>query len=298
MKKRPDFRNAGKKSAITTCVLFLLICLGFVYLYPLLYMIMTAIMTEEDLVNPTISWVPTRLDLSSFKKVWEVMDYPESLKTSVLYSLVCAIAQTFTCALAGYALSRFRVPGKKLWVVMLIFVFIIPTDVLMIPRYVLFNKFGLVGSTLSMILPALLGQGLKSSIFILIFMQAFDALPKSFDEAAQLDGANKLTVFFRVTLPLVVPSIVLCFLFSVVWYWNETTLLSSLVGSDFQSLPLQLERFNNMFNSATKGDSATRLNERYQFAATLLTILPLVIFYLVAQKQFVKGIESSGITGE
>lgn len=282
-------------------VYFLLICIGFVFLYPLLYMVVTSLMCTEDLVNPTISWVPTRLDLSNFEMVWSVLDYPTSLGVSVLFSLTCAVLQTISCALMGYALARFHVPLKMLWMGILVFIFVIPSDVITVPRYILFNELKLVGSPLAMILPAALGQGLMSSIFVLIFMQAFSSVPKSYDEAAQLDGASRLKVFFVVALPMAIPSIVLCLLFSLVWYWNETAQVALLVGGDFQTLPLQLDAFNALFNasfSSDFGDTANRLNERYQFAATLLTIVPLILFYLVMQKQFVKGIESSGITGE
>ena len=291
----------GKNMAINTVIYFLLITIGFVYLYPLIYMIITSLMTTEDLINPTIMWVPTKIDFSNFEMVWGVLEYPTSLVTSIVFSVICALVQTVCCALMGYALARFEVPLKKFWVVMLIVTFMIPADVIMIPRYILFNSFKMIGSPLAMVIPAALGQGLKSSIFVLIFMQAFAAVPKSFDEAAQLDGAGRIRVFFKIALPMAVPSIVLCIIFSLVWYWNETAQTAMLVGSDFQTLPLQLQSFDALFKasfSTSFGDEANRLNERYQFAATLLTIVPLMLFYLVMQKQFVKGIESAGITGE
>ena len=282
-------------------IYFLLICIGFVYLYPLLYMLVTSLMSTEDLVNPTISWVPTKVELSNFQMALSVLDYPTSLGVSVAFSVACAVLQTVSCALMGYALAKFRVPCKMLWMALLIVIFIIPADVITIPRYILFTELKLVGSPLALALPAALGQGLKSSIFVLIFMQAFESMPKSFDEAAQLDGAGRLRVFFVVALPMAIPSIVLCFLFSMVWYWNETAQVALMIGGDFQTLPLQLDAFNSLFGasfSTSFGDTANRLNERYQFAATLLTILPLILFYLGLQKQFVKGIESTGITGE
>ena len=300
-----NFKEKMKQGAsavgVDAIVYFLLICIGFVFLYPLLYMIVTSLMCEEDLINPTIAWVPTRLDLSNFEMVWSVLDYPKSLGISIVFSVICAVLQTVSCALMGYAMARFRVPFKKLWMVLLIFIFIIPSDVITIPRYILFNELSLIGSPLAMVLPAALGQGLKSSIFVLIFMQAFNSVPKSFDEAAQLDGAGRLRIFFKIALPMAVPSIVLCLLFSIVWYWNETAQTAMLIGGDFQTLPLQLQAFNTLFGASFStdfGDTANRLNERYQFAATLLTIVPLILFYLVMQKQFVKGIESAGITGE
>ncbi len=299
--RKEGIGQRAAKAGTNALTYFLLICFGFVFLFPLLYMVVTSLMSTEDLINPTIAWIPTKLDFSNFKMVWDVMDYPTSLTTSVVFSLVCAVVQTISCALMGYALARFRVPFKMLWMALLIFIFIIPSDVITIPRYILLNELELIGSPLVMILPAALGQGLKSSIFVLIFMQAFNTVPKSFDEAAQLDGAGRLKVFFRIALPMAVPSIVLCLLFSIVWYWNETAQVALLIGGDFQTLPLQLDAFNSLFASSFStsfGDTANRLNERYQFAATLLTIIPLIAFYLVMQKQFVKGIESSGITGE
>lgn len=290
-----------KTTALHGMIYFLLITIGFVYLYPLIYMVVTSLMTTEDLVNPTIMWVPTKLDLSNFQMVWDVLDYPTSLITSIVFSVICALLQTMSCALMGYAMARFNVPLKKLWIVMLILVFLIPADVIMIPRYILFNTFKMIGSPLAMVIPAALGQGLKSSIFVLIFMQAFGSVPKSFDEAAQLDGAGRFKLFYQIALPMAGPSIVLCIIFSLVWYWNETAQTAMLVGSDFQTLPLQLQSFDSLFGasfSTSFGDAANRLNERYQFAAILLSIIPLILFYLVMQKQFVKGIESTGITGE
>ena len=298
---KETLRHRAATAGTNALSYFLLIAIGFVFLYPLLYMVVTSLMSTEDLINPTIAWVPTKVDISNFKMVWSVMNYPGSLATSAIFSLVCAVLQTISCALMGYALSRFRVPFKMLWMALLVFIFIIPSDVITIPRYILFNELELIGSPLAMVLPAALGQGLKSSIFVLIFMQAFNAMPKSYDEAAQLDGAGRLRVFFVMALPMAIPSIVLCLLFSMVWYWNETAQVALLIGGDFHTLPLQLDAFNSLFASSFStsfGDTANRLNERYQFAATLLTIIPLVLFYLVLQKQFVKGIESSGITGE
>ncbi len=305
MRNSTFVKSQAKKTAKTVGInlifYFLLITVGFVFLYPLLYMVITAFMTTEDLINPTIMWVPTKLALSNFSMVWEALEYPKALVTSIIFVTFCAFFQTLSCALMGYALAKFDIPLKKLWVVILVILFVIPTDVMTIPRYVLFNNYGLIGSPLSMILPAALGQGLKSTIFILIFMNGFASVPKSFDEAASLDGAGKFKIFTHIAIPMATPVITLCVIFSVVWYWNDTAQTAMLVGGDFGTLPLQLQQFDGAFNNmvgAGFGDASNRLNECFQFAAVLLTIVPLIIFYLVMQKHFVKGIESSGITGE
>lgn len=291
--KRPDF---GK-----IAIYFLLIVFGFIYLYPVIYMIVVSLMPTEDLVNPTIRWIPTSIDLSNFRQVFEVLEYPAALGTTVALSAVCCIFQTVSCALMGYALARYQVPLKRLWIVLLVVVFVIPTNVITIPRYVLYNSYGLINTPLAIVLPALLGQGLKSTVFVLLFMQSFASYPKSFDEAAQLDGAGRLRVFFKVALPMAGPIIVLSLLFSAVWYWNETAQTGMFAGSALKTLPLQLQAFDTAFGKAFPADFGSelnRLNERYQMAATILVISPLVILYLFLQRKFVQGIEASGITGE
>jgi multiple sugar transport system permease protein len=202
--------------------------------------------------------------------------------------------------LAGYALAKYNVSLKKLWIGALIFVFVVPSSLTLVPQYVLFNTYDLIGSEWSVWLPSLFGQGLKSSLFVLVFMQGFN-YPKSYDEAAQLDGAGQIRTFFRIALPMVVPTIILSLLLSFVWYWNETTKSSLYLNGELMTLPLQLSKFNSLFGAAypsSQGSSLNRLNERIQMAATLLTVAPLMLLYLVMQKQFVQGVESSGITGE
>ena len=124
--RRDTLKQKAAGIGANAAVYFLLICIGFVFLYPLLYMVVTSLMCTEDLVNPTITWVPTRLDLSNFEMVWSVLDYPTSLGISVSFSVVCAVLQTVSCALMGYALARFNVPCKMLWMAMLIVIFSTP----------------------------------------------------------------------------------------------------------------------------------------------------------------------------
>ena len=148
-------------------------------------------------------------------------------------------------------------------------------------------------------IPAALGQGLKSAIFILVFYQYFSTYPKSFDEAASLDGAGKFKIFVRIALPIASSAILLSLLFSFVWYWNETYQSNLLFGGKLTTLPLKLQSFTAIYQT-TYGDgtAATNPNMSIILAGTLLSVLPMIILYLVAQKQFITSIEQSGITGE
>lgn len=278
----------------------LLLDFGFVYIYPIIYMILVSLMPTSDLVNPTIKWLPTYLDFENFIQVFNTLSYPAAFANTVILAGIAAIVQTFCCALAGYALARYKVPGKKLWVCMLVFVFVVPSSLTLVPQYVLFTSYNLIGSPLSIWLPAAFGQGLKSSLFVLVFMQGF-SYPKAYDEAAHLDGAGQARTFFKIALPMVVPTIILSLLLSFVWYWNETAKSGLFLDGQMNTLPLQLQRFDSLFGAAYpsgQGSSMNRLNERIQMAATLLTVAPLMLLYLLLQKQFVRGVEASGITGE
>lgn len=295
-------RNDGKwGTRLTTLAIYLLLLdFGFVYIYPVIYMVLVSLMPTSDLINPTIQWIPTYLDFENFKQVYTALEYGPTFSNTVIIAGTASILQTLSCALAGYGLAKFRVPLKKLWVGMLILVFVVPTSLTLVPQYVLFNNYKLIGSPLSIWLPAAFGQGVKSSLFVLVFMQGF-SYPKAYDEAAQIDGAGAIRRFFQLALPMVVPTIILSLLLSFVWYWNETSRSSMYLDGQIMTLPLQLDKFNSLFGNAypsSAGSSLNRLNERIQMAATLLTVGPLMILYLIMQKKFVEGVEASGITGE
>ena len=281
---------------------FLLIGISAVFLYPLLYMISNSLKSVEDLVNPTVDWLPSHLYWGNFGKALYTLRYEKTLPLTIGYVLVATLAQTLSCAMAGYAFARHEFPLKKLWTVMLIAAFLIPAQVTLVPKYLMFYRYGLVNTPFSIWLPSLFGQGVNSSIFVLIFMSFFRGYPKSFDEAAQLDGAGRFKIFFRVALPMVTPAIIVSILFSFVWFWNETYTASLLLGTTLRTLPMKLESFVAEFTSiysAASGDAMARLNESLRMSATLLVIAPLMILYATLQRRFVEGIDAaSGLTGE
>ncbi|RAO99589.1 ABC transporter permease [Petrotoga sp. 9PW.55.5.1] len=295
MKK--TFKNILNKIVIY----LLLLIIGFAYLYPLFFMISTSFMDMDDLVNPTVQWIPTKLYLNNFKIASNVLNVGDSLINSIIMAGVPAILQTISSALIGYAFARFEFPLKKLWLGLLLFTFLLPVQVTLIPKYIMFSNYGMINTPLTSFLPALFGQGIRSTIFILIFYQFFSSYPKSIDEAAQIDGANHLTIFLRIAIPMSVPAIVVSILFSFVWYWNETYLSSLFFGNSIQTLPMRLQSFVDAYSRmypVSDASLANRLNEGIRMAATLITIVPLILLYLLLQKQFVESVDRTGITGE
>lgn len=279
----------------------LLVGIGFVYLYPLIYMGSYSFKSLDDLLNPLVNWIPTQLYLENYTRAYEVLNFIPTLLETLYVTAIPAIAQTAVAAVIGYGLARFDFKGKTILFILVLATFIIPPQVTLIPRYIFFNELNILGSLNAFLLPAAFGQGLNSTIFILIFYQFFRMVPKALEEAAQIDGAGHFRIFFTIALPMAVPGIIISFLFSFVWYWNETYLAAIYFGDALTTLPLQLQKFVATYEKmfpAEMGLSGNKLNEGIKMAGTLLSILPLLIVYFITQKWFVEGVDRSGITGE
>lgn len=278
----------------------LLIAFSFAYLYPLIYMNIVSLMDVKDLVNPSVSWIPSALYWGNYEQAVDVLDLGKTIPNTLLIALVSSALQTISTGLVGYGLARYQFPGRKLIIVLIVVTFFIPAQITMIPKYLLLSRLGLLGTPMCLFLPALLGQGNNSAIFVLIFFQFFDSYPPSLDEAARLDGATDGTIFLKIALPMSVPAVIIAVLFSFVWYWNETYITALFCGADYTTLPMALENFSFTFSKlypATPGSLSGQLSEGITMAATNITVLPLVIFYLLLQKQFVESMDKSGITG-
>lgn len=277
---------------------FILIGIGVVFLHPILYMLVNSFKSVGDLVNPTIEWIPTKLYLGNYKAALDVLEYGKSMGVTIALVGVATICQTISCALAGYALARHDLPLKKLWIVMMILSFLTPSSITLIPKYLMFNTYGLIGNPLSVLLPAILGQGVNSAIIVLVFFNFFSRYPRSFDEAARLDGASGLTIFFKVAVPICIPAVIVSLLFSFVWIWNETYVSGLLLGNSMRTLPMKLQSFVEEYSRLQGAGAENKINESLQLAATILVIAPLMLLYVALQRHFIEGIESAGITGE
>ncbi len=299
------FGSKEKEGAGKQIVVYgLLICIGFVYLYPILYMFSYSFMNRDDLLDSSVKWIPSTFYLQNYIDAAKSMSFWSSLLKGILIAGLPTLCNVLICMLVGYGFARFEFKGKKILMALLIFSYILPSQVTMIPTYVLYNNTGILGTIWAFVLPAVFGNGLNAPIFILIFYQFFKQVPKVLIEAAQIDGAGYLKSFIKIAVPSAAPAILTVFLFSFVWYWNESYLTELYVQglstkSIWVNLVVQLKNFDASFNTlATTGDTATSLNECVRMAATALSILPLLIMYFFLQKYFVESIDRTGITGE
>lgn len=282
----------------------ILTIVAFAFLYPIVDMLLVSLQSPEDVMNPMIGSLPSALYFGNFEKAFKVIGFWKALGNSIYYSLIPTICQVVAAAFVGYGLAKYQFKGKFLIMIIIVMTFIIPSQVTMIPTYMMYNELGFIGSIWTIGLPALLGQGLKSAIFILILFQSFTMIPKDLDEAAYIDGANSFQVFIKIAIPLSIPILIVGFIFSFVWYWNETYLLSMYVGPQAATLPRQLASFQASWAEFIKtqgggSDSLqTAINEAIYMSGTLITILPLLVLYFVLQRWFVEGIDRAGLTGQ
>ncbi len=292
-----------------TAVYILLIAIAYVFLYPLLRMISYSFMSTQDIINPEIDWIPISPTLTNLKVAWTVMSMPWTLLNSLWFAGALALAQTLISALTGYAFARYEFKFKSFWFGMVLMSFVIPIPVVLIPRWMMFVTtqnildFKLIGTVIPQLMLAIAGQGVYSAILILIFYNFFKMIPVVLDEAAKIDGASNLQVFYHIILKMSVPTIITVFLFAFVWNYNETYVTGTFLRSALKVMPMQLGLFDSIFEKMSAPipnapGGQFRLNESYKMAATLITMAPMMIMYLFVQKQFVEGIEKTGITGE
>ena len=293
--------RAHRGLTFTVALYALLIAIGFVYLHPLLFMFVTSIKSPDDLLNPMVQWVPTELYLGNYSKSLLVLNYSQTLVSSILISVIPSLLQTFVASLVGYGLARYRFRGKSLIFLLLLATFIIPPQNTVIPQMLTYRSMNLLGNPLALILPAMLGQGFRSAIFVLIFYQSFVSLPTVLEESARLDGASDWRIFFTLAIPSALPAYIVSFIFSTVWYWNETFLTVIFLEGGVTTLPMQLSRFTQAYENLYPPGTVNifdRLNEAVKMSGTFLNILPLLVIYFVLQRWFVESVEMTGITGE
>lgn len=291
-----------------------LFSLCLVLLYPLLIMISIAFRNPSELYDPTVVWIPKHFTLSSFRLVFEKLDLTAALWQTVIITIIGTLCQLISCMLAGYGFARFRFPCKKLLFGVLLLMIIVPPQVVTIPSMMDFQRFDFFGIgqiaglftgtplTVSLrdtlwayFLPALLGNGIKSGLFIFIFIQFFRGLPDELQDAAYIDGCGRLRTFAVIMMPLAGAAILTVTLFSIVWYWNDSY-FSVIHFDNLQTVSSFLQGIKSAISDTSSG---IREIERIPVtqASAVVAIAPLLVMYILLQRYFTESIERTGIVG-
>ena len=291
---------------VSTARWIFLIAVGYIALYPIFVMLSNSLMTMEDVLDQSVVYIPKTLTLENFKTAIEKLNFLPALKSTLLIPVLSGMIEVVTCAITAYGFARFKFREKNLLFGLVIATIAVPTTLLMIPQYTgfynfdpikviaLFNKatgkhlqINLLNTGFTMWLPSVFSVGLRSGVFIFIYRQFFKGLPKEFEEAAYVDGANPLTAFIRVIVPSSTVAIVTVTVFSLVWHWNEYYTTNMFLLDDNRPLSVMLK--------IIAGN--TQLANGVRMAAALIFIVPVLAIYLVLQRKFIKSIDKVGIVG-
>jgi multiple sugar transport system permease protein len=292
----------ARKFLLKAVVILLLTDVAFIFLMPILRLVSMSVMHVMDLYDPTVVWIPRRWSWENYRLAFLALEYVKSLKNTVLMAGGAAILQTLACAVVGYGFARFQFPGRDKLFALVLFAMIVPPHTVIIPLFILFK--GLPAPTETgtwlnsywpFLGPAAVGMGLRGALFVFIFRQFFKGMPWELEDAGRIDGAGPFRVFFNIMLPPAQPAIVVVFLFSFVWHWNDS-LQPSIYLSDvdkyfiMQRLGAVEAALADMRYRAMWGTGAI-------MTAALLAVLPLLILYMFTQRFFVESIERTGLIG-
>ena len=290
-----------------------LFCLCLVLLYPILVMLSISLRIPSELYDPTVVWIPKHFTLENSRNGIEKLDLGRIFGNTAIITLSGTACQLLAVMLAGYGFARFRFPGKKLLFGLLILTILVPPQVVSIPTMLYFQQFDLFGLgqlarlftdraftvTLSntywaYLLPVILGSGIKSGLFVFIFIQFFRGLPADLQDAAAIDGCGRFRTFWQIMLPLSGAAVLTVTLFSLVWYWNDSY-FCVIFFDGMSTVSTTLQNIGNALTDNTSRNELAKIPEMQ--AAAFLSILPLLAMYTVLQKYLTGSIERTGIVG-
>ncbi|MCM3521134.1 carbohydrate ABC transporter permease [Curtobacterium sp. P97] len=261
----------------------LLAPVALLFLLPFIEMFTTSLEPASEINKFPPSFLPTQFTLSGYTRLFAESDILHWLLNTVIVSASAIVSHLVLCSLAGYGFARLRFPGRTFGFLAILATIMIPSQLLMIPTYVMFARLHLVDSLGAAIVP-----WLASAFGIFLMRQFFLSLPAELEEAGQIDGCTRLQVFFRIVLPLARPALATLAIFTLLGSWND--LVWPLVAiNDADSFTLQL--------GLTNFQGARRTDWSLLMAGNVVATLPLILLFLVAQKQFVATMASAGLKG-
>ncbi len=292
----------------------LLFGLCFLIIQPLLNKVSISFMEEKDLYDATVISVPRNFTTANYRLCDSLMDFWNCLRNTIFMSLAVSILQVASCTLVGYGFARYNFPFKKFWFACVILSIVIPPQTISSSLWLHFRFFDVFGifkaitgesiNLQSSVLPYLMMcigcMGLKSGLYIYLIRQFFRNIPKELEEAAYVDGCGKIKTFLRIMLPDAKPILTSCFLFSYVWQWTDAYYAKLFLGN-FKLLPKALTGLTGRLGDywvkifGTGAMPSAAYEQAMIATGLLMTILPLLIIYLVAQKGFVESLSQSGI---
>jgi multiple sugar transport system permease protein len=276
--------NKKQQKLFWDAVTYTILIIGSVIMLgPFLWMVTTAFKLPAD--QYTFTLIPPHPTLQNFAELFGVnIDFPQLFFNSLYISLLVTIGALFTCSMAAFCFAVIKFKGRDVLFVVLLITLMIPEQVTLIPNFIVFKYLGVVGTSIPLWLPAFMG----GAFGIFLMRQYFLTIPKDFVDAARMDGASLFQIFLQIYMPLAKPALAALAIFTFQGAWND--LLHPLVylpAIPNTTLTVGLAFFQQQL---TQGGKFTVL-----MAGALISILPLIIVFFFAQKQFIEGISLSGV---
>ncbi len=209
------------RKAVTKVLYHVFVILfGFMMVYPVLWMISGSFKGNAEILRGTLSLIPKELKLTNYATGWKGFGgttFATFFTNSIFITVIATFGTVISSSLVAYALSRVRFRGRKFWFTCMLVTMMLPTQVIMIPQYLIYYRLGLVPGYVPLILPYFCGQ----AFFIYQMMQFMQGIPKDLDEAATIDGCSKYQIYSRIILPLMKPSIVTTVIIQFYWKWDD-----------------------------------------------------------------------------
>lgn len=259
------------------------IVLAVIALIPFLWMISTSLKSRGALMSIPIEWIPAEPTLDGYAKVFSRFPFLRTIGNSLLISVAYTIITLISASMAAFAFAKLRFRGSGAILSVYIATMMIPTQVTMIPLFVVMNRLGLIDSYASVILPSMFKP---FAVFLLV--QQMKTIPNDYIDAARIDGAGLFQTYRKVALPLCIPTLATLAVTTFMESWNDYLWpLLMLTDRNKMTLPIALSTLN--------GQYSTEYN--VLMAGSLISMVPIIIIYIAAQKQFKSGLMAGGIKG-
>ncbi|MBO1686921.1 MULTISPECIES: carbohydrate ABC transporter permease [Clostridium] len=285
--KTGKFRSKKKKEKFINTILFFILLIGsLIMIVPLLWMVSTSVKNKLDVFAMPPVWIPTEINWSKYSEIWTKGPLLSGLLNSLKVCLSVTIIGTFTSSLAAFAFAKLHFPYKNTIFLALLGTMMIPFAIIMIPQFIIFSKIGWVDTLKPLIIPGLFGN--VSMIFFL--RQYMSGLPTDLIEAARIDGCSFFKIFYKIIFPLSGPAISAQIILWFMAIWNDY-LAPSIYISTPEKMTIQtvIQSFNATY--------AIQTDYPLIMAASVMSMLPIIIVFIIFQKWIIESIAISGVKG-
>jgi len=260
-----------------------LLPLALVMLVPLVWMVVTSVETLAETRHFPPVMVPSSVHLNNYTEVLRQAPFARWFLNSLLVTVAVVIGNLLFCSLAGYAFARIKFFGREVVFILVLATLMIPFQVILIPTFLIVRKLGLIDTLGALILP-----NLASAFGIFLLRQFFRTLPVELEEAARIDGASRLGVLFKIVLPLSGPALATLAVVIFLWTWNDFLWpLVTIYSQKNMTLQLGLTTFQGAHSA----------NTNLLMAANVMSMVPVLVLFFVAQRYFIRGIATTGLKG-